>query len=684
LGPIIRRNQLILVLRSCLVTLSALRPKRWRGIFLAALSMTILGCSANVPSTSSVAGGQLRGSIHGGQQPVSGASVQLYAAGTTGYGVSATALLASPVMSDASGSFTITGDYTCPSSSSELYLVATGGNPGLGPGTNNAALAMMTALGPCSLHGSQYTLDPNAFIVINEATTVASVYALAAFMGADATHLGTSGTNAVGLANSFQIVNNLVNTSTGAALATTPAGNGIAPQATINTLGNVLASCVNSDGTGTPCGALFAAARPGGGTAPTDTIQAVYDIARNPVNNVSTLYGLGSATPPFQPTLLTAPNDWVMAVTYTGGGLAANQIAIDALGNAWFANAVTSTGPYSVAELSSNGAILSGANGYTGGGLSLPAGIAIDPAGNAWVAGAGNVVKFSNSGTILSGASGFTGGGLNRPAAIALDGQGNAWIPDIGSDSVIKLDNNGNILSGSSGFQIGRPSIPYGLAIDRAGDAWVTNGDTTVTEFNNNGIVISGSTGYSVTGGITTSEVAFDPSGNAWLNTGLNNAGPIGELDPNGVQLSPSTGYHDCVSPGIVGGLNIQCLWQNPDAFALDGAGNFWGEVVWETSVNGRNPDPMTSAGVAVMSNTGTILSGARGFTGSTPMGTLIPLIGGTGGGGGQPRAIAIDGGGNVWMLYSDSDVAVFIGAATPVVTPFSLGVRNGTLGQRP
>ena len=137
-----------------------LLPQRWCGVFLAALCIWILGCSANVPSNGPVAGGQLRGSVHGGQQPVTGASIQLYAAGTTGYGTSATALLTSPVVTDSSGSFSITGDYTCPSSTSQLYLVATGGNPGLAAGTNNAALALMAALGPCSLHGGQYTLDP--------------------------------------------------------------------------------------------------------------------------------------------------------------------------------------------------------------------------------------------------------------------------------------------------------------------------------------------------------------------------------------------------------------------------------------------------------------------------------------------------------------------------------------------
>ena len=66
----------------------------------------------------------------------------------------------------------------------------------------------------------------------------------------------------------------------------------------------------------------------------------------------------------------------------------------------------------SVTELSDAGTVLSGATGYTGGGMSFALGIAIDPSGNAWVTAYGNsnVVKLSSSGTILSGANGFTGG----------------------------------------------------------------------------------------------------------------------------------------------------------------------------------------------------------------------------------------------------------------------------------
>src|SRR5260370_25422774 len=89
-------------------------------------------------------------------------------------------------------------------------------------------------------------------------------------MGSDATHLGTSSTNAIGLANSFSLVNNLVNVTTGTALAVTPAGNGTAPQATINALGNIMAACVHSDGTGAACAAPPSSAAPCGRAAPSE------------------------------------------------------------------------------------------------------------------------------------------------------------------------------------------------------------------------------------------------------------------------------------------------------------------------------------------------------------------------------------------------------------------------------
>src|SRR5260370_28424664 len=105
----------------------------------------------------------------------------------------------------------------------------------------------------------------------------------------------------------------------------------------------------------------------------------------------------------------------------------------------------------------------------------------MDSEGNVWVSGSGNVVKLSNSGTVLSGANGFTGGGLNEPYAIALDGQGNAWVSDWGSNSVIKLDNHGGSLLGGSRIHTGTTGGTSGGSIDEGGDSWVGDGGATGT-----------------------------------------------------------------------------------------------------------------------------------------------------------------------------------------------------------
>jgi len=103
-----------------------------------------------------------------------------------------------------------------------------------------------------------------------------------------------------------------------------------------------------------------------------------------------------------------------------------DEIAIDGSGNVW----ITNYDINSVSELSNSGAILSGANGYTGGGLDYPFGIAIDGSGNVWITNqTGNsVTELSSSGSVLSGTTGYTGGGLQQPRGIAIDGSGNVWV----------------------------------------------------------------------------------------------------------------------------------------------------------------------------------------------------------------------------------------------------------------
>jgi len=83
-------------------------------LLLTALAVISVGCGVTPSSSSGSSGSSgsvplaLNGHVMGGQQPVSGATIQLYAAGSSGYGSASTGLLTSAVTTDASGSFTIT------------------------------------------------------------------------------------------------------------------------------------------------------------------------------------------------------------------------------------------------------------------------------------------------------------------------------------------------------------------------------------------------------------------------------------------------------------------------------------------------------------------------------------------------------------------------------------------------
>ena len=142
------------------------------------------------------------GIVRGGQQPITGATIQLYAVGTAGDASAATPLIPSVVLTDQNGNFSITSKYICPSGTTEVYLVATGGNPGLAAGTNNTAIVMMAALGQCG------ALSASTYVVVDEVTTVASLAALHLYM-ASATNLGSGSADATSFASAFAAVNEL-------------------------------------------------------------------------------------------------------------------------------------------------------------------------------------------------------------------------------------------------------------------------------------------------------------------------------------------------------------------------------------------------------------------------------------------------------------------------------------------
>lgn len=428
---------------------------------LAILALT--GCALQqnlqpVTAPGTVAIAAFSGKVHGGQQVISGATMQLYAAGSGGYGSAATPLISSTIQTDSNGAFRIDNSYTCPANA-QVYLVATGGNPGLGTGVNNN-LALMAALGPCS------ALTTSTFTIINEVTTVASVWPLARFMTGYA-NVGTSATNSAGLISAFAAVNKVANTTLGSAPGTLPPGATL-PISEINTLANILGSCINSAGgvanDGSNCGTLFRAATPPTGPAPTDTIAAAVNIARNPASNLSTLFGLSSSNAPFQPSLATTPSNFLIGINYVGGGLNAPKgLAVDASGNIWAAN----SGNSSLTELNNVGTALSPATGFTGGGLNAPSAVAIDLTGNIWATNtAGNSVsKFLPAGTPFL-TSPYSGGGLSAPSGISIDGSGNVWIANTGNNSVTELNSSGSPLSPGTGYIGAGLSGPTAIAVN--------------------------------------------------------------------------------------------------------------------------------------------------------------------------------------------------------------------------
>lgn len=623
--------------------------------------LLLSGCVGMPPvttsSTGSVSGTTLHGSVHGGQNPIVGAHVYLYAVNTIGYGgvgiapnssnasvsllhnASGTAQDGSGhyyVTTDQYGNFTITGDYSCPSPYAHPYFYASGGDPGLGSGTNSAIA--LTA--PAEACNSSASTD------VNEVSTVVTAYAFAGF-ASDPTHVSSSNTTlaATGVANAVNNINNLEDISLSVARSTTPAGNGTVPQAEINSLANILAACVNSTGPGsTPCSTLFSNAT-NNGVEPSDTATAALNIAHYPGANVANLFGLQTPDSPFQPVLSAAPNDFTIAVSYTGAGMNSPiPVAIDAAGDVWLGN--TATGANSVSELSPVGAPISTSAGYTGGGIEDPYSIAVDSSGNLWTANVtpNSLSKIGSNGTPVSTSAGYTGGGLNAPYAIAFDQLGHVWVVNNVGASLSEFSSGGLPITTSSGDTGGGISDPISLAIDASGDIWVTDSIIVgaISEFNSAGATpgspISGTNGDTGGGLADPWGIAVDPNGNVWESDSASSANRISLFGGGGSAISSPTGYTG-------GGLNI------PEGIAIDGAGNVWVANRGGTNTSAPFPDSslseFTSAGVAISPSTG------------YQAGLNLSL------------SLAIDGSGDVWVSNATlNTVTQFVGAASPVVTP--------------
>ena len=599
---------------------------------LAATSVALAaasGCGGGSPSTTSSSGSgssptppaapAFTGVMLSGTTPVQGASISFDAAGSSGPGAGATDLLNSQtVTTDATGKFSVP-DFTCPSSSAQVYLVGRGGSVSASSG-DNPAIVMMAALGDCG------ALSASTTVVLNEVTTVAAAWALNSFIGANAA-IGASATNATGLDNAFLTVANLVDNSKGTAPGSALPANSSVETAKLNALADILWTC--DQGTDTTCGALFNAAT-AGGSPPSHTLDAALNIVRNPGMNVAGVFAL-LAQGPYEPALTAAPHDWTLSATYgscssgCGGLNLPGSLAIDSKGNVWVANYFGGA----ASEFSPTGVPVA-PNGYAATGLQQSFGIAIDGQDSVWITNengsssqgtaSGSITHLSSAGEDLSGA-GYTGGGIYYPIAVAATSGGDVWVADYANAAATLLASDGTAISGTAGYAPSVLPFTTAVAVDGSQDGWFAyqGGVAMVTPAG----VVTSYPCCDVPAGI-----ALDASGNIWIAD--YSASSVIELSPAGVVLGQAA---------QTGGV------ETPVGIAVDGAGN-----VWTANYHANTVSEFNGA-------TRQAISPIAGF------GQDASLY--------DPFGVGIDASGNLWVsnAYGNS-LTEFIGAAAPVKTP--------------
>lgn len=557
-----------------------------------------------------------------GAQPVIGASVQVYAAGTSGNGSAGTLLLTNTLLTDGAGAFSVPAGYPCPAASSQLYVVVRGASAA------NPAIVLAAPIGACNqlASGSQFA--------INEVTTVATAYGLGQFLSPGG-NIGSSATNTRGLSNAVATVASLANLTTGTSPGASFPANGSSPAARINSVANLLNTCTTAT-SAAGCGPLFSATTPSGGSAPNNTLDAALNLVRNPGSNVAALYTQSTASTAFTPALTAAPSDWTMFLNYTGGGMnTPTGVAVDAAGNVWVASYHSA-----VSEFSPAGTPIF-PNGVTSGGLFNSYGLAIDAQNNVWIpnedstntgvnGGYGSVTVLSSTGQLLSGAAGFTAGGIAYPVAIAIDTNRTAWVIDYWNGHLTLLSSTGQPLSGATGYSSPELIFPVSLAIDANHNAWLGNSyGGAVVKVSPDG---SQFTSYSCcfwAGGI-----AIDQRGYVWVANYRGDS--ISQLAGDGTVIS--SGYSD----------NLASI-SHPQGIAIDGSGH-----VWVTNILGSS---ITELAGSAASSPGQILSPTAGWARDA--------------GFNHGWAVAIDASGNLWVVnYTTNILTEIVGLATPVKTP--------------
>jgi DNA-binding beta-propeller fold protein YncE len=245
-------------------------------------------------------------------------------------------------------------------------------------------------------------------------------------------------------------------------------------------------------------------------------------------------------------------------------------IAVDAAGNVYVADMYNCL----IQKFTSAGAFITQWGGYGSGNgqFYFPEGVAVGPSGNVYVADMNNnlIQEFTPAGVFLAqwGGPGSGNGKFDNPSGIAVDSSGNVYVADTYNNLVQKFTSAGAYLIqwGGSGSGNGQFDYPEGVAVDSAGNVYVADpGNSRIQKFTSAGAFITQWGGYGSGNGqfYEPEGVAVDSSGNVY----------VADTDNNRIQKFTSAGVY-VTQWGGYGSGNGQ--FEDPYGIAVDSNGNVY------------------------------------------------------------------------------------------------------------
>jgi streptogramin lyase len=357
-------------------------------------------------------------------------------------------------------------------------------------------------------------------------------------------------------------------------------------------------------------------------------------------------------------------------------------VGVDSAGNVYVAD----LGNHTIRKITPGGAVttLAGTAGVygmadgigTAAQFNQPKGVAVDSAGNVYVADARNntIRKITPGGvvTTLAGLAGYAGdkdgtgtaAQFDGPRGAAADSAGNVFVADTDNCTIRKITPDGVVttFAGTAGLWGGRDGtgttahfrFPMGVAVDSADNVYVADCDNaTIRKITPAGVVttLPGRATYI----FEPRGVAVDGAGNVYVADSYGNT--ISKITPDGaVTTLAGTLFRE----GSTDGDGAVARFNEPSGVAVDSAGNVYVADTYNHAIRKITP------GGVVMTLAGT--AGAFGNADGT--GTAARFY--------DPSGIAVDSAGNVYVADS---ILNTIRKITPGGVVTTLGGTAGVSG---